>query len=115
VPKCSYEQAAATLKHRATKRQVLSHCVSHKALVLKNEPERFERDIGDLFALQSEATSRIAVALNLALIGAEATRTTLKLRLRSRGARPLRGYVLTVCVDPPDLGVCRDTPAVSAH
>ena len=38
--------------------------------------ERFERDIGDLFALQSEVTSRIAVALNLALIGAEATRPT---------------------------------------
>jgi TolB-like protein/Flp pilus assembly protein TadD len=36
--------------------------------------ERFEHDIGDLFALQNEITSRIAIALNLALLGAEATR-----------------------------------------
>jgi TolB-like protein/DNA-binding winged helix-turn-helix (wHTH) protein/Tfp pilus assembly protein PilF len=38
--------------------------------------ERFERDIGDLFALQNEITGRIAVALNLALIGAEVARPT---------------------------------------
>jgi TolB-like protein/DNA-binding winged helix-turn-helix (wHTH) protein/cytochrome c-type biogenesis protein CcmH/NrfG len=38
--------------------------------------ERFERDIGDLFALQNEITSRIAIALNLALLGAEGARTT---------------------------------------
>jgi adenylate cyclase len=38
--------------------------------------ERFERDIGDLFALQNEITGRIAVALNVALIGAEAARPT---------------------------------------
>jgi adenylate cyclase len=38
--------------------------------------ERFERDIGDLFALQSEVTSRIAVALSLALVSAEAARPT---------------------------------------
>jgi TolB-like protein/class 3 adenylate cyclase len=30
--------------------------------------ERFDRDIGDLFALQSEITSRIAIALNLELV-----------------------------------------------
>jgi hypothetical protein len=36
--------------------------------------DRFERDATDLFALQNEITSRIAVALNLALIGAEAAR-----------------------------------------
>jgi adenylate cyclase len=36
--------------------------------------ERFERDIGDLFALQNEITSRIAIALNLALVGSEAAR-----------------------------------------
>jgi adenylate cyclase len=41
--------------------------------------ERFERGIDDLFALQSEITSHIAVALNLALIGAEATRPTANL------------------------------------
>jgi tetratricopeptide (TPR) repeat protein len=38
--------------------------------------ERFDGDTGDLFALQDEVTSRIAVALNLELIGAEATRPT---------------------------------------
>jgi adenylate cyclase len=38
--------------------------------------ERFERDIGDLFALQNEVTGRIAVALNFALAGAEAARPT---------------------------------------
>ena len=38
--------------------------------------ERFERDISDLFALQNEITGRIAVALNLALVGAEAARPT---------------------------------------
>ncbi len=36
--------------------------------------ERFDRDTSDLFALQNEITSRIAVALNLELIGAEAVR-----------------------------------------
>jgi len=38
--------------------------------------ERFAGDTPDLFALQDEITSRIAVALNLALVGAEAARPT---------------------------------------
>jgi len=38
--------------------------------------ERFDRDTGDLFALQNEITSRIAVALDLELIGMEAARQT---------------------------------------
>jgi len=38
--------------------------------------ERFDGDAGDLFALQDEITSRIAVALDLELIAAEATRPT---------------------------------------
>jgi TolB-like protein/Tfp pilus assembly protein PilF len=38
--------------------------------------ERFDRDIDDLFALQSEITSRIAIALNLELMRAEAARPT---------------------------------------
>jgi adenylate cyclase len=38
--------------------------------------ERFDGDTGDLFALQDEVTSRIAIALNLELIGAEAMRPT---------------------------------------
>jgi adenylate cyclase len=37
---------------------------------------RFDHDAGDLFALQNEITSRIAVALNLELVGAEAARPT---------------------------------------
>jgi len=38
--------------------------------------ERFDRDIGDLFALQNEITSRIAIALALELVRAEAARPT---------------------------------------
>jgi adenylate cyclase len=38
--------------------------------------ERFDGDMGDLFALQDEITSRIAVALNLELVTAEAGRAT---------------------------------------
>src|SRR3984893_1039609 len=38
--------------------------------------ERFDGDTGDLFALQDEITGRIAVALNLELVPAEAGRTT---------------------------------------
>jgi adenylate cyclase len=38
--------------------------------------ERFDGDMGDLFALQNEVTSRIAVALNLELLSAEAARPT---------------------------------------
>jgi tetratricopeptide (TPR) repeat protein len=38
--------------------------------------ERFDRDIGDLFALQNEITSRIANTLNLELMRAEAARPT---------------------------------------
>jgi adenylate cyclase len=38
--------------------------------------ERFDRDAGDLFALQNEITSRIATALNVELIAAEAARPT---------------------------------------
>jgi adenylate cyclase len=38
--------------------------------------ERLDRDMGDLFALQNEITSRIANALNLELVTAEAARQT---------------------------------------
>jgi adenylate cyclase len=53
--------------------------------------ERFDRDTGDLFALQNEITSRIAVALNLELLSAEAARPTerpdvLEYILRGRAA-----------------------------
>ncbi len=38
--------------------------------------QRFDREIGDLFGLQNEITSRIAVALNSELVSAEAARPT---------------------------------------
>jgi adenylate cyclase len=38
--------------------------------------ERFEGDMSDLFALQSEVTSRIAIALNIEMTSSEATRPT---------------------------------------
>jgi len=55
--------------------------------------ERFDGDTADLFALQNEITSRIAVALNLELIGAEAARPVerpdvLDYILRGRAASP---------------------------
>ena len=54
--------------------------------------ERFDCDTGDLFALQDEITSRIANALNIELIAAEAARPTehpdaLDYILRGRAAR----------------------------
>jgi adenylate cyclase len=38
--------------------------------------ERFDREVGDLFALQDDVTRRIAIALSLELIGVEACRPT---------------------------------------
>ena len=38
--------------------------------------ERFERETGDLFALQNEIIGRIAVALNMELVAVEAVRPT---------------------------------------
>ena len=54
--------------------------------------ERFDGDIGDLFALQNEITSRIANTLDIELISAEAARPTehpdaLDYILRGRAAR----------------------------
>jgi TolB-like protein len=40
--------------------------------------DRLDGDAGDLFALQNEITSRIAVALNVELVGAEAARPTVQ-------------------------------------
>jgi adenylate cyclase len=63
--------------------------------------ERFDRDADDVFSLQNEITSRIAIALNLELVAAEAARPTknpdtLDYILRGRAARfkPVsrRGY-----------------------
>jgi hypothetical protein len=38
--------------------------------------ERFDRDAGDLFALQDEITSRIAIALDVEMVAAKAARST---------------------------------------
>ena len=40
--------------------------------------DRFDRDVGDLFALQNEITSQIAVALHVELVRAEAARPTVQ-------------------------------------
>ena len=50
--------------------------------------ERFDRETGDLFGLQNEITSRIAVALNIELVAAEAARASdaLDYILRGRAA-----------------------------
>jgi adenylate cyclase len=57
--------------------------------------ERFDRDTGDLFSLQNEITSRIAIALGVELIAAEAARPTKHpdaldyiLRGRTEGLKP---------------------------
>jgi adenylate cyclase len=57
--------------------------------------ERFDRDTGDLFALQNEITSRIAIALGVELITVEAARPTDNpnaldyiLRGRAEGLKP---------------------------
>jgi adenylate cyclase len=57
--------------------------------------ERFDTDLGDLLALQNEITGRIAVALDMELLGAEAARPTSRpdvqdciLRGRAEGLKP---------------------------
>jgi adenylate cyclase len=78
--------------------------------------ERFDRDTGDLFALQDEVTGRIAIALNLELVVAEAARSTdhpdaLDFILRGRAlssmppttenyAEATRLYELALSLDP---------------
>jgi adenylate cyclase len=78
--------------------------------------ERFDRDTLDLFALQNEITSRIAVALHLELIGAEAGRpianldaldyilrgraTWLKPRSRDNYAEEISLFARALALDP---------------
>src|SRR5215470_2451318 len=57
-------------------RYVLEGSVRRSGNQIRVNAERFDGDMGDLFALQNEVTSRIAVALNLELIAAEAARPT---------------------------------------
>jgi hypothetical protein len=52
--------------------------------------ERFDGDAADLFALQNEITSRIAVALNLELLSAEAARPTERPDLVTPHLPPIR-------------------------
>jgi TolB-like protein/class 3 adenylate cyclase len=58
--------------------------------------ERFEHDIGDVFALQNEITSRLARALNLQLVIAEATRLTANPDARDYILRGRATYYLPV-------------------
>jgi adenylate cyclase len=78
--------------------------------------ERFDRDTSDLFAVQTEITSRIAVALNMELVAVEAARPSVHpdaldyiLRARAaalnppsydRNAAVVRLYELALVLDP---------------
>ncbi len=64
--------------------------------------DRFDRDVSDLFALQNEITGRIAIALNLELVGAEAARPTehpdaLDYIFQGRAALAKRGVARELC------------------
>jgi TolB-like protein/class 3 adenylate cyclase/Flp pilus assembly protein TadD len=84
--------------------------------------ERLDGDMGDLFALQNEITSRIAVALNLELLSAEAARTTERpdvqdYILRARAAwnnPPARGNYLRV-IDFLEYALILDPRSVDAQ
>jgi adenylate cyclase len=84
--------------------------------------ERFDRDTSDLFALQNEITGRIAVALNLALIGAEAARPTanpdaLDYIFRGRAARlhPNSRKVLAEAISLFERALALDPQSVEAQ
>jgi len=84
--------------------------------------ERFDGDTGDLFALQDEITSRIAIALNLELIGAEAVRPTrhadaLDCILRGRAAfnKPPSPEKYTEPIDLYEQALALDPWSVDAH
>jgi adenylate cyclase len=84
--------------------------------------EGFERDIADLFALQREITSRIANALNLELVTAEAARPTdnpdaLDYILRGRAirAKPNSPKVLTEAINLFERALSLDPQSVEAQ
>jgi adenylate cyclase len=84
--------------------------------------ERFDRAIGDLFALQNEITGRIAVALNAELIGAEAARPTehpdaLDYIFRGRAAflKPLSRSVYAEAVSMFERALALDPGSVEAQ
>jgi adenylate cyclase len=84
--------------------------------------ERFDGNAGDLFALQDEITSRIAVALNLELVAAEAVRPTehpdaLDYILRGRAAtlRPNSREVYAEAIDLFERALALDPQSVEAQ
>jgi adenylate cyclase len=84
--------------------------------------ERFDSDTGDLFALQNEITRRIAIALNVELIGAEAARLTdhpdaLDYILRGRAAflKPLSPEAYAEAIDQFERALTLDSGSVEAQ
>jgi tetratricopeptide (TPR) repeat protein len=84
--------------------------------------ERFDRDTADLFALQNEITTRIAVALNLELIAAEAARRTERpdvleyiLRARAANAKPPTPSSLAETIDWLERALALDPRSTEAQ
>jgi len=84
--------------------------------------ERFDRDIGDLFAVQNEITRRIAVALHRELVSAEAIRPTdhpdaLEYVLRARAAwnRPSSREKWAETIDYLERALAIDPSSVAAQ
>ena len=84
--------------------------------------ERFDGDTRDLFALQDEVTSRIAVALNLELLNAEAARRTehpdaleFILRARAAGAKPPSPEGLAAVISLYERALVLDPRSVEAQ
>ena len=84
--------------------------------------ERFDGDAGDLFALQDEITSRIAVALDLELVESEAARPTVHpdvldyiLRGRAARLRPASRENRTEAIDMFERALALDQDSVAAQ
>jgi TolB-like protein len=84
--------------------------------------ERFDRPLGDLFALQNDVTSRIAVALNLELVAAEAARPSANpdaleyiLRGRAADAKPPTRESKTAAVGLFERALAADPGSIDAQ
>jgi adenylate cyclase len=84
--------------------------------------ERFDRDTGDLFALQNEITARIGIALNIELVAAEAARPTewpdardYILRARAAGAKPQTPSSLAEAIDWLERALALDPRSAEAQ
>jgi TolB-like protein len=84
--------------------------------------ERFDRDIGDLFAVQNEITRRIAVALHQELVSAEATRPTVRpdaleyvLRARAAWNKPPSREKWAETIDYLERALAIDPSSVAAQ